>query len=194
MSQSLSVERQQEVGLSGQERLHDDIINDGLGKLYLEFLNEAEHRFNANDLTIEKDLVTGKAYHALACRAKECDADLIVVSRYGNHHESSSRLGSNAESLIRTTSANVLLVGGVDDKGDAAETTGHAEEVFARESALVWDSQAQLRLQRVPSFVRSMAKRAVENAVRQLGRHRVSLEDFDSVAARFGMGTRGGDE
>jgi hypothetical protein len=37
-----------------------------------------------------------------------------------------------------------------------------------------------------------MAKRMVENTVRELGKQRVSAEDFDKVAARFGMGARGG--
>ncbi len=65
------------------------------------------------------------------------------------------------------------------------------EEVTTSKSPLAWDSEAEVRLQRVPSFVRSMAKRAVENAVRELGKQHVSVDDFDSVAARFGMGPGG---
>jgi hypothetical protein len=38
-----------------------------------------------------------------------------------------------------------------------------------------------------------MAKRAVENSVRELGRKRVSVDDFDNVAAQFGMGRREAD-
>jgi hypothetical protein len=67
------------------------------------------------------------------------------------------------------------------------------EEIGKPASALAWDSDAETRLQRVPSFVRNMAKRAVENSVRELGGKRVSVDDFDSVAAQFGMGTRGTD-
>ena len=193
MAQSLSPERQEEVGLTGQERLHDDIINDGLGKLYTEFLHEAEHRFIADGVTIKTFLVTGKAYHALDSKARDCGADLIVVSRHGNHREFCSRLGSNAEGLLRTTSANVLLVGGVGDRVPGPKPMIKVEETITSRSPLAWDSDAETRLQRVPSFVRNMAKRAVENAVRELGKQRVSVDDFDSVAARFGMGARGGD-
>ncbi|MHC4725620.1 MAG: universal stress protein [Planctomycetota bacterium] len=194
MAQSLSPERQEEVGLAKQEKLHDDIINDGLGKLYTEFLHEAEHRFSTEDVTINTSLVTGKAYRTLDFQAKNSNSDLIVVYRHGNHHESCSNLGSNAEGLLRTTSVNVLLVGGVDERVSEPKTVSHIQETIISKSALAWDSDAENRLQRVPSFVRNMAKRVVENTVRELGKQRVSVDDFDSVAAQFGMGARGGDE
>jgi hypothetical protein len=68
------------------------------------------------------------------------------------------------------------------------------EETVTSKSPLTWDSEAEIRLQRVPSFVRNMAKRVVENTVRELGRQQVSADDFDSVAGQFGMGVRGGDK
>lgn len=46
MARSLSPERQRAVGLDGQDKLHDEIINDGLAKLYGEFLGEAKDRFS----------------------------------------------------------------------------------------------------------------------------------------------------
>ena len=190
---SLSPERQQQVGLAGQEKLHDDIINDGLGKLYGDFLRQAERRFNGEKVTMATSLVTGKAYRALDSEATDCGADLIVVSRHGNHRESCSRLGSNAEGLLRTTSANVLLVGGVGEKPTDSGPMSRVEDIAQPAPALTWDGDAQSRLERVPSFVRSMAKRAIENSVRELGRKRVSVDDFDSVAAQFGMGKREAD-
>jgi nucleotide-binding universal stress UspA family protein len=193
VAQSLSPERQKESGLAGQEKLHDDIINDGLGKLYTEFLNEAGHRFSNEDVTITTSLVTGKAYHALDSQARNHGVDLIVLSRHGNHREPSSRLASNAECLLRTTSANVLLVGGIDEKLSDSRSMSRIKEIGRPEPALAWDSEAETRLQRVPSFVRSMAKHAIENSVRESGKQHVSADDFDSVAAQFGMGTRRSD-
>jgi nucleotide-binding universal stress UspA family protein len=192
VAESLSSERQKETGLMDQEKLHDDIINDGLGKLYTNFLNEAVQRFSDEDVDVITSLVTGKAYHALDTQAKNHDADLIVISRHGNHREPSSRLGSNAEGLLRTTSTNVLLVGGINNKLSDSKSMTRIEEIGRPESTLTWDSDAETRLQRVPSFVRSMAKRAVENSVRKSGKQHVSADDFDSVAAQFGMGSQKG--
>ncbi len=194
VGQSLSPERQQQVGLAGQEALHDDIINDGLGKLYSEFLRDAKSSINNNGVAVTTSLVTGKAYDALNRQAADCGADLIVVSRHGNHREPCSRLGSNSEALLRTTSANVLLVGGITEERSEPKSVGRIEEINQPAESPAWDSDAEVRLQRVPSFARSMAKRAVENAVRQSGGRRVSVSDFDDVAAQFGMGPRRADE
>jgi nucleotide-binding universal stress UspA family protein len=197
MAKSLSQKRQEQVGLANQERLHDDIINDGLGKLYAEFLREAEHRFGGNGVAIQTIRATGKAYCGLHAQAQRLGADLIVIGRHGHHRETCSRLGSNAESLIRSASANVLLVGGVANEECRVQTANAADAADHRSTIinhpLTWSADAQARLRRVPSFVRSMAQRAVENAVREQGSDCVSAEDFDNVAARFGMGRRRSD-
>jgi nucleotide-binding universal stress UspA family protein len=192
MAQSLSPETQEQIGLEGQEELHDDIINDGLRKLYDEFLHEAHQRCSSDHVQLTRSLRTGKPYCALAAAAEEMNADLVVVGRHGHHRQPYSRLGSNAECLIRTTAANVLLVGGVDEKIPDSKSAIHIEETDDPGSSLTWEPDAQARLKRVPSFVRMMAKRAVESAVRQSGRSSVSADDFDAVAAKFGMGPKKG--
>jgi nucleotide-binding universal stress UspA family protein len=189
MARSLSPQRLDEVGLASQEKLHDDIINGGLGKLYQQFLQEAEQHV-AGILAPTLALTTGKPYCALNSAAADCGADLIVVGRHGHHRQSCSHLGSNADALIRTTSSNVLLVGGVDDVPSQPKHTNVSSQIDADNPALVWDPDAEARLQRVPSFVRRMAKRTVENAVRELGKNRVCSRDFEAVATRFGMGSR----
>ncbi len=190
MARSLSPQRQDEVGLATQEKLHDDIINDGLGKLYEQFLQEAEQRLGGYDVTLKPSLATGKVYCAINSKAEDCKADVIVVGRYGHHRQACSCLGSNADALIRTTSANVLLVGGVEETRSRPKQMEAFSQVDAGDSAVTWDSDAEARLQRVPFFVRSIAKRTVENAVRESGRNRVCGKDFETVAARFGMGSR----
>jgi len=190
MARSLSPQRQDEVGLASQEKLHDDIINDGLGKLYEQFLQEAEHRLGGYGVTLKPSLATGKAYCAINSKAEDCKADMIVIGRYGLHRQPCSRLGSNADALIRTTSANVLLVGGVEEIRSQPKQMEAFSRVETGDLAVTWDPDAEARLQRVPFFVRSMAKRTVENAVRELGRNRVCGKDFETVAARFGMGSR----
>lgn len=189
MTQTLSPEDQKKAGLAGQKELHDDIINDGLDKLYADFLYEAQHRYNNGCSDIETFLLTGKPYCALDSQAHSSSTDLIVISRHGHHRKFCSLLGSNAEGLIRTTSTNVLLVGGVEK----TKNTKHANittECIAPASELTWDSDAESRLQSVPFFVRSVARRAVENNARREGKNSVSAEDFDNLAARFGMGPR----
>ncbi len=192
MAGSLSTHRQEQVGLAAQEKLHDDIINEGLGKLYRDFLEEARVRAarTTNDPTTV--LLKGKAYHAINLHAEQCRADWVVVGRHGHHRQADSQLGSNTETVVRRCQANVLVVGGIENIGDVpAPATDHAETVVST-PALAWDTDAEARLQRVPSFVRAMARRAVEDAVRESGHGRVTVGDFDEMASRFGMGRPGG--
>jgi nucleotide-binding universal stress UspA family protein len=189
MAETLSSESQDQIGLANQEKLHDDIINDGLGKLYADFLSEARERCSNNGDTIETHLVTGKAYCALDSQAAQSGSDLIVVSRYGHHRQQFSRLGSNAEGLIRATSANVLLVGGVEDSDRKLEIKEHKVHIDTTGKALEWEAEALVCLERVPIFVRSIAKRAVEKSVLKLGKECVCADDFEKVATRFGMGS-----
>jgi nucleotide-binding universal stress UspA family protein len=194
MARSLSSETQAQIGLEGQEQLHDEIINDGLGKLYTEFLNQARGHISENNVKLSQSLMKGKPYCALTAAAKEQQASLIVVGRHGHHRELYSRLGSNAENLIRTACVNVLLVGGVEEKPFESKVNVHLEEIDRTNAPCVWDSASQDRLKRVPSFVRTIAKRMVENTVKKSGRQRVLVEDFDAVAAQFGMKPKKGSE
>lgn len=193
MAQSLSAETQAEIGLDGQEQLHDEIINDGLGKLYGEFLEAARQRCTENHLSLSQSLLKGKPYCALASAVNDLETDLIVIGRHGHHRQPFSRIGSNADGLIRTASANVLLVGGVDaaPAEHLTAVAATAAPASAPGTSLVWEPAAEARLQRVPSFVRMMAKQMVEQAARQSGRPSISVDDFDAVAARFGMAPKG---
>jgi nucleotide-binding universal stress UspA family protein len=187
MAQALSAETQEQIGLEGQEQLHDEIINDGLGKLYTEFLNQAREHISENSVKLTQSLLTGKPYCVLNKAAQEQKSALVVLSRHGHHRESCSRLGSNAEGLIRTTSANVLLVGGIDEKQPETRAAVRVEQLDQPGNEPAWDPASQQRLKRVPSFVRTMAKNMVENAVKKAGRTTVTAADFDTVAEQFGM-------
>ena len=187
MAHSLSPQRQQQVGLAKQEKLHNDIIDEGLKTLYAKFLGDAENRVGGNGITVTTSLVTGRAYAALNAQAREDSAEMIVVGRFGHHRQPVSRLGSNAENLVRLTSANVLLVGGVQDAVEHTPPVGHTVET-TDPASMQWEDAAVAKLERVPSFVRHIAKAAVENAVRKAGNTRIFAADFDAVAGQFGMG------
>lgn len=199
MAESLSPCRQAEVGLAKQEGLHDELINDSLGKLYEGLLDEARSRLGDRDVAVETALLRGKAHRAVCDFAAERNAGLIVVGRWGHHRQEISLIGSNAEALARRGPASVLVTRGTDRSAQETAAAGPPGPQGAGEAPLAWDDDAQARLNRVPGFVRAMARRAVEEAVRAAGRDRVALDDFLSVAKRFGMGrgasaAEGGDD
>ena len=197
IGQSLSSERRSEINLTTQEDLHDELINDGLATLYQEFLDAAAARLGDGDPRVETCLLQGKAYRALTACAREKAADLLVVGRYGHHRQQISLLGSNAEAISRVADTNVLIAAGGDRPGKPSESQTHraAQEHPGAETAepMLWDEDARARLERIPAFVRPMARRAIEKTAREQGSDRVTGAVFEEVARRFGMGGTRGD-
>ncbi|MFC1823622.1 universal stress protein [Thermodesulfobacteriota bacterium] len=109
MAGSLSTERQDEVGLNKQEALHEQFIDRSLERLYQIFLDQALEICREMNIQAEGRLLQGKAYQALLAQSQEVNADLVVVSRYGHHHDDSVDIGSNAEALARRARINVLV-------------------------------------------------------------------------------------
>ena len=203
MGRSLSAERQAEVGLNKQEKLHDQIIDEGLGELYRVFLDQALQRCRLAGLEPAAELLQGKAYQALVAQAQSCSAGLVVVGRFGHHRTGLAPIGSNAAAVAELSGISVLVTTGGPEfepqvAASAAEARAVAGEAGATGSAgrgmgpgsqaLAWEPEALRALERVPSFARPMARAAVEEAVRRKGAGVVTAEAFREVAARFGMG------
>lgn len=179
MASSLSQERQDDIGLAKQEDLHDRIIDDGLGKLYMTFLETAEKRCATYGIQADTHLLKGKAYHALADYIGEHGIGLAVIGRHGHHRAPDAMIGSNAEALAHIAPCSVLIT------RPLPETSGSNATL---DRSITWDSDAEARLERIPAFARPMARSAIEQSVTAEGRFTVTLEDFLDMARRAGMG------
>lgn len=179
MSGALSPERQEEVGLAKQEKLHGQIVDEGLGRLYQSFLDQALDRCRAMSVDAKTVLLRGKAYRALIEHDGDGGVDLMVVGRFGNHREETARIGSNSEAASRLSKTNVLVAAA---SGTSLSTV--AEAPFAMD----WDREALSRLERIPSLARPMAKQTIEAYARSKGKTHVTIEDMKEAASRLGMG------
>jgi nucleotide-binding universal stress UspA family protein len=110
MVHSLSAERQEEVGFTRQENLHEEFIHGVLGNLYQTFLDRARKQTGTMGIKTSCALLQGKAYQALVEHAGKIGADLLAVGRYGYHREKISEIGSNAEAIARLGKTNILVV------------------------------------------------------------------------------------
>jgi nucleotide-binding universal stress UspA family protein len=177
MADSLSPEKQEEVGLSKQEILHKQIIDDGLGKLYQTFLDQALESCRQFQPEPEVKLLQGKGYRSLIDHAGS-DADLIVAGRFGHHRQEMVEIGSNSEALAQIAATNVLITEPIKTE-DQNVTEGRGD--------LEWDQAALDRLKKIPAFARTMAKSGVERFIRAKGGTRVTLQEFNELAESLGM-------
>jgi len=153
-----------------QERLHNEVINEGLANLYRGYLENAQIVARGRGQEIETRLLTGKPAYAIAALLRQHSPTLLVVARFGLHRTDDLDIGSTAETLVRLAPGNVLVVN---------ETAGG--------QPLVWTEEAEERLQRVPEFMRPMVRKAVESHTRARGLTEITADVVTSAKTTHGV-------
>lgn len=158
-----------------QEKLHDEVIDKGLAKIYSDHLETAKRAASALGADIKTTLIAGKAADALVGHAARTNAFMITVGRTGVHSTGALDIGSVTEAALRELGCSVLV----------SSTPHHAEA--AVEKDIKWDDASLELLSRVPDFVRGVAKRIVEENARVEGIHAITPEFMTKVRKKMGL-------
>ncbi|MBE7522859.1 MAG: universal stress protein [Burkholderiales bacterium] len=134
-----------------QQRLHEEIIDGGLARIYEGHLAVAESMAREHGVPIQTRLLEGKPCVAIARHVRELRPALLMVGRLGVHADAGLDIGGNAERLLRAVDCAVLL---------GARAHRPPAELLA-EATIGWTAQAEQRLARVPEFARPMARLAI---------------------------------
>jgi nucleotide-binding universal stress UspA family protein len=153
-----------------QERLHGEIIDGGLARIYQGHLDVAVKTAAEEGVRLSATLLAGKALEQILNELRARKPWLLAAGRAGTHADGESDVGSTAENLLRLAQCNVLL---------AARRVAPACAQMA-ETAMAWTGEAEARMQRVPDFARSMARRAVVRHALERGHTVVTSDVIDS--------------
>ena len=134
-----------------QEKLHEEIIDSGLARIYDGHLAVARSIAKDAGLGIETELLAGKPHDAIEKFVRKVKPSLLVVGKLGIHADDELDIGGNAEHLLENMDCAVLL--GVREHQPALDVVS--------EVTTSWTREAESRMDRVPSFVRSMARMAI---------------------------------
>ncbi len=137
--------------LKEQERLHEEIIDSGLARIYQASLDLAARVAAGEGVELRTTLLAGKPFEQILKYVRERKPWLLVLGRIGIHSDRAMDLGSNTENLLRLAGCNLLL---------SARTFEPPPEQVG-ETSVAWTGEAEARMQQVPPFVRGMAARAV---------------------------------
>ena len=162
-----------------QEKLHDEIIDKGMAKLYEAYLNTAAKIAKARDMDIKTTLLAGKAYNEIIKHIQTTKPSLLMLGRFGLHHVPESDMGSNAENLLRLAPGGVFL---------AARGFNPEEIIKTQTDALPtieWTERALKRLEKVPPFAKGMAKKAIEDYARGKGQSSITEKIMDEAANKL---------
>lgn len=180
IADALSPEAKARFRFEDQERLHDEIINDGLMHLYREGLARAGVFAESMGVMLGTEVLTGKVYSEVVRYAAEHNAGLVIVGRHGLHHSDESLIGSNTLNIARFAGTNILIV--------AAPTTSvQLPPALGEEApAIPWTPEAEALLSRMPPFAAPVARKAITLYARSAGYTEVTPAIMREVSGRRG--------
>ncbi|MEC4673976.1 MAG: universal stress protein [Nitrospirota bacterium] len=145
-----------------QEKLHEEVIDSGLAKIYQSHLDISRDIAQEEDTDIKTTLLDGKAFEKVLQYVRKEQPWLLIVGRIGVHSDDDMDIGSNTENLLRAAPCNIL----VSNRKFVPPIDTQAEYTIA------WTEEALLRMEKVPVFARGVAKTAI---------HRYAIEKGHTI-------------
>ena len=193
----LSAEAGKIFKFSEQEQLHEDIIDNGMAKLYQSHLEEALEMIKDTGVTTTITLLEGKPYCSILEHIKKEEPSVLIVGRTGIHDTGDLDLGSATENLLRLAPCNIIITTNRDSLGDDSRLlnqnpihrgkggkpgfiTQKTDKEFDS-TDLTWDEDAKERVGKIPFFIRGMIIKQIERYTRDKGESKVTCSIVDEV-------------
>lgn len=148
-----------------QEKLHEDVIDTGLAKIYQSHLEVARQIAKEEDYDLKTTLLDGKAFEKIMQYVRSESPWLLVMGRIGVHSNEDMDIGSNVENILRLAPCNILL---------SSQRYIPSIDLRADES-MNWTAEATVLLNTAPKSVRGIARTTV---------HRYAMERGHSVISK----------
>ncbi len=161
----LSEEASEVFRFKEQEKLHEEIIDSGLAKIYQGHLSVARSIARDHGQEVETVLLDGKPHEVMQRYLDEVQPSLLIIGTTGIHADEALDIGGNSEYLLNDAPCAVLL--------SQREYRPQVDRLAAVSTS--WTREAEARMERVPSFVRPMAKIAILRYAQERG-HTVITE------------------
>ena len=158
-----------------QEQIHEEIIDDGLAKIYKAHLEVAKGLAKDKGVDVKTALLAGKPYDAIMAEIRKEEPDLLILGKIGIHKDDGLDIGSNCEKLLRLAPCHVLVT---------SRRFVPPAEIVA-EQTVAWTKEAEERMERVPTFVRNMAKMAILRFAQEKGHTVISSSMIDEAMGKF---------
>jgi nucleotide-binding universal stress UspA family protein len=171
ISDVLSEEASRQFRFKEQEKLHEEIIDSGLARIYQSHLELGRSVAEEEGTALVCELLDGKPYQAIARYAEDVGASLLLLGKTGVHADAELDIGGNAENLLRVAPCHLWL-------GQATYTP--PLDAVARET-VVWTEEAEATMSRVPETARDMVRMAIVRFALE-GGHTVVTSDLIAEA------------
>lgn len=164
-----------------QEQLHEELIDDGIAKIYQAHLNVAQTVAKAEGVAIVTELLAGKPCQAIRKYVEKTGASLLVMGKTGVHADAGLDIGGNTENLLRMVPCHVWI--------SQAEHVPPIDVVAAE--TIMWSDEAEAMIGRAPDFVRGIARTAVIRKAADEGHTFITTRFVEAVMAAMMPGGSG---
>ncbi|MEJ2230056.1 MAG: universal stress protein [Nitrospirales bacterium] len=154
-----------------QEKLHEEVIDSGLAKIYQSHLDVSRDVAQDDGADIKTTLLDGKAFEKIIQYVRKEQPWLLIVGRIGVHSDDDMDIGSNAENLLRSAPCNVLI----SNRKFVPPIDTQAEYTIA------WTEEALRRMEKIPVFARGVAKTAIHRYAIEKGHTIISNSVIDDA-------------
>jgi len=154
-----------------QEKLHEEIIDSGLAKIYQSHLDICREIAQTEQTDVKTTLLDGKAFEKIIQYVRKDIPALLIVGRIGVHSDEDMDIGSNTENLLRSAPCNIL----VSNRKYVPPIDTLAEYTIA------WTEEALRRMEKIPIFARGVAKTAIHRYAIEKGHTIISNTVVDTA-------------
>src|SRR5881296_881433 len=158
-----------------QEKLHEEIIDSGLAKIYQAHLDIGREIAQAEGQDIKTTLLDGKAFEKVLQYVRREKPWMLVLGRIGVHSDDDMDIGSNAENLLRMVDCHVMI----SNKKYVPPIDQQAEYTIA------WTEEALRRMEKIPVFARGVAKTAIHRYAIEKGHTIISNTVVDAAVGHI---------
>jgi nucleotide-binding universal stress UspA family protein len=158
-----------------QEKLHEEIIDSGLAKIYQSHLDISREIAQAENTDVKTTLLDGKAFEKIIQYVRKETPWLLIVGRIGVHSDEDMDIGSNTENLLRAAPCNVLI----SNRKYVPPIDTQAEYTIA------WTEEALRRMEKIPIFARGVAKTAIHRYAIEKGHTIISNTVVDAAVGHI---------
>ncbi len=163
-----------------QEKLHEELIDDGIAKIYQAHLNVAEQIAAEQEIEITPVLLAGKPYQAIKKYLEREKASLLLIGKLGVHADEGLDIGGNTENLLRGAPCHVWI----------GQTTYTPPLDVIAEETIMWSEEAEAKMDRAPDFVRGVARTAIIREAHAASHTFITTRFVDEVMIKMMPGAR----
>ncbi|MEE9138194.1 MAG: universal stress protein [candidate division NC10 bacterium] len=158
-----------------QEQLHEEVIDTGLAKIYQSHLEVAREVARDQGINLKITLLDGKPFDRILRYVRQTEPWMLVLGKIGVHSDDAMDIGSNSENLLRLAPCHVLVT----------SRKFYPPMDVKAEASITWTPEAEQRMEKVPGFVKQIARTAVLRFALERGHSVVTNSVIEQVMDIF---------